>query len=30
MLSRKSMKIAEKLGDPKERLTRPRSVTPEP
>ncbi|CAD8209661.1 unnamed protein product [Paramecium pentaurelia] len=29
MLSRKSLRIAEKLGDAKERLTKPRSVTPE-
>lgn len=30
MLSKKSLKIAEKLGDARERLTKPRSVTPEP
>lgn len=30
MLSKKSLKMAEKLGDAKERLMRPRSVTPEP
>ena len=30
MLSRKSLKMAEKLGDPLERLTRPKkSITPE-
>lgn len=29
MLSRKSLRIAERLGDAKERLTKPRSVTPE-